>query len=116
MKNSLPEDNYRSFLSKPGWLFNQKLEEQKFFKEQNCASVCDYVPLFYIKRSIMDGNPEQTCTNAFLNVWISEYGPGNKKIAMTVSIFIITTLVLQLAVMVASFPYATTLTITMIIK
>lgn len=63
------------------------LEYQDYFYKQNCASVCDYVPLFFSMRPISDGKPLDTCSNVFIDEWISDQGLDSPY-AFTVCIFL----------------------------
>ena len=52
----------------------EKLEIIKFFDENECASICDYVPLFYAFKHISNGKPQDTCTNVIQDKWFKERG------------------------------------------
>ena len=38
-----------------GYELMKTLEEE--MSDKNCASICDYVPLFYVKKAVTDGSP-----------------------------------------------------------
>ena len=59
------------------------LENHDYFSKKDCASVCDYVPLFYSYRHISYGKPKDTCTNVFLNDWFKEQGLDNGAASFT---------------------------------
>ena len=60
-----------------GMKMMNNLEQTPFFKEKNCASICDYIPLFFSQRKISNGKPSDTCTNVLVDDWFKERGLDN---------------------------------------
>ena len=81
-----------------GYELMKTLEEE--MSDKNCASICDYVPLFYVKKAVTDGSPKLTCTDAFLGEFEELDNFGKASIAQSVI-----TLLAVIVMVVAAGPY-----------
>ena len=60
--DSILRRSYERFSDDPangngGMIMMNALEQIPYFQQMNCASVCDYIPLFYSYRKIYEGRP-----------------------------------------------------------
>ena len=74
------------------------LEEE--MNDKDCASICNYVPLFYVSKAVTCPTPKLTCTDAFLTEFEELDNFAKASIAQS-----IVTLLAVIVMVVAAGPY-----------